>query len=419
MAKGHEGRAPFAAAVQRLRTALTTPAGQGHGPREWLGDAAFAVLVAALAVSLVTIAPPAGSDVDPLGYVLVVIGSLALAARRRAPVAVLLVSTGCVLTYQMLGYPGVVAGLPVLVAIYTAVRAGHRLIAAAVTTIALAKGTAATILMSLTEEPVREVLESRVMLAGWLIASGVIGEVARKQQAYLQQVEERAIEAERSREEAARRRAGEERLRIARELHDSLTHSISVIKVQAGVAVHLARKRGDEVPDALLAIQEASSDANRELRATLEVLRSDDDGGRPPSRVDQVRDLVTRSERAGVPATVTVEGERRSLPPEVDRAAYRIIQEALTNVARHAAPAEASIRLLYGADRLTVQVDDNGKAGPAAPSEPGVGLVGMRERVAGLGGRLVAQPRAEGGFTVRAELPLPAGAGSGPAEDAS
>jgi signal transduction histidine kinase len=404
MAKGHEGRAPFAAAVQRLRTALTTPAGQGHGPREWLGDAAFAVLVAALAVSLVTIAPPAGSDVDPLGYVLVVIGSLALAARRRAPVAVLLVSTGCVLTYQMLGYPGVVAGLPVLVAIYTAVRAGHRLIAAAVTTIALAKGTAATILMSLTEEPVREVLESRVMLAGWLIASGVIGEVARKQQAYLQQVEERAIEAERSREEAARRRAGEERLRIARELHDSLTHSISVIKVQAGVAVHLARKRGDEVPDALLAIQEASSDANRELRATLEVLR---------------RDLVTRSERAGVPATVTVEGERRSLPPEVDRAAYRIIQEALTNVARHAAPAEASIRLLYGADRLTVQVDDNGKAGPAAPSEPGVGLVGMRERVAGLGGRLVAQPRAEGGFTVRAELPLPAGAGSGPAEDAS
>jgi signal transduction histidine kinase len=405
MAKGHGWLPRTAAAVRRLPISLPGPAGQGHGARECVWDAALAFLVAALAVSHVTIAPPARTDVDPLGYLLVVVGSLVLAARRRAPVVVLLVSTGCVLAYQMLGYPGIAAGLPVLVAIYTAVRAGHRLIAGVVTGIALAKGTAATMLMSLTEEPVREVLESRIMLAGWLIASGVIGEVARKQQAYLEQVEERAAEAERSREEAARRRAGEERLRIARELHDSLTHSISVIKVQAGVAVHLARKRGDDVPEALVAIQEASNDANRELRATLEVLRSDGNG-QPASTIEGIGDLVARSEQAGVPATVTVEGQRRALPSEVDRAVYRIIQEALTNVVRHAAPAEASIRLIYGTDHLTVQVDDNGKNGAPSPPVPGVGLVGMRERVAGLGGRLMAQPRAAGGFTVRAELPL-------------
>jgi signal transduction histidine kinase len=378
---------------------------QGHGARERVWDTVLALLVAALAVSHVTIAPPARTDVDPLGYLLVVVASLVLAARRRAPVAVLLLSTACVLAYQMVGYPGVAAGLPVLVAIYTAVRAGHRLIAGVVTGIALAKGTAATMVMSLTEQPVREVLEGRIMLAGWLIASGVIGEAARKQHAYLHQVEERAAEAERSREEAARRRAGEERLRIARELHDSLTHSISVIKVQAGVAVHLARKRGDDVPETLVAIQEASNDASRELRATLEVLRSDGHD-QPASSIEGIGGLLTRSEQAGVSATVIVEGQRRALPPEVDRAAYRIIQEALTNVVRHAAPAEASVRLTYGADRLTVQVDDNGQNGTPSPPVPGVGLLGMRERVADLGGRLVAEPRAVGGFTVRAELPF-------------
>ena len=126
----------------------------------------------------------------------------------------------------------------------------------------------------------------------------------------------------------------EERLRIARELHDSLTHSISVICVQSGVAVHLARKRGEEVSPALLAIQEASADAARELRTTLSVLRSDEDGD--SSGLGQLDKLAARARAAGLPVTVTVSGAERALPPEVDQAAYRIVQEALTNVSRHA-----------------------------------------------------------------------------------
>jgi len=233
-------------------------------------------------------------------------------------------------------------------------------------------------------------------------------------QLHLREVEQRAEEAERTKDEAARRRAVEERLRIARELHDSLTHSISVIQVQAGVAVHLARKRGEEVPPALLAIQEAGADAARELRATLQVLRSAEDGD--SSGLGQLDSLVARARAAGLPVTVAVTGAERPLPPDVDQAAYRIVQEALTNVSRHAGKACASVRLRYTPDTLTVQVDDDGKgdgarpagARPAGarPAGPGLGLIGMRERVSALGGRLHAGPRDGGGFQVRAELPV-------------
>ena len=228
-------------------------------------------------------------------------------------------------------------------------------------------------------------------------------------QLHVREVEQRAEEAERTRDEAAQRRAMEERLRIARELHDSLTHSISVIQVQAGVAVHLARKRGEDVPPALLAIQEAGADAVRELRATLGVLRSEDDGD--GSGLGQLGGLVARARAAGLPVTLTVTGAKRPLPPEVDQAAYRIVQEALTNVSRHADHASASVHLHYTPETLSIQVDDDGKgdgARPAGarPAGPGLGLIGMRERVSALGGRLHAGPRDGGGFQVRAELPV-------------
>ena len=234
-------------------------------------------------------------------------------------------------------------------------------------------------------------------------------------QQHVREVERRADEAERTKDEAARRRAMEERLRIARELHDSLTHSISVIQVQAGVAVHLSRKRGEDVPPALLAIQEAGADAVRELRATLGVLRTEEDGD--GSGLSQLESLVARARTAGLPGTVTMTGAKRPLPPDVDQAAYRIVQEALTNVSRHAGAATASVHLHYEADTLLVQVDDDGKGtvfstGTSTgisvgtrPSGPGLGLVGMRERVSALGGRLQAGPQDDGGFRVRAELP--------------
>jgi signal transduction histidine kinase len=245
----------------------------------------------------------------------------------------------------------------------------------------------------------------RFYTAGWLVSAVGMAAATRMWFLHLREVEQRAEEAERTRDEVARRRAVEERLRIARELHDSLTHSISVIQVQAGVAVHLARKRGEEVPPALLAIQEAGADASRELRSTLGVLRSKD-GDEESSGLGHLESLVARARSAGLPVTVTVSGPQQALPPEVDQAAYRIIQEALTNTSRHAGQACASVRLHYAPGALTVQVDDDGTGGGDQPqSGPGLGLIGMRERVSALGGRLHAGPHEGGGFGVRAELP--------------
>jgi signal transduction histidine kinase len=189
----------------------------------------------------------------------------------------------------------------------------------------------------------------RFYATGWLVSAGIAVVVFRMWQLHLREVEQRAEEAERTREEAARRRAVEERLRIARELHDSLTHSISVVRVQAGVAAHLARKRGEEVPPALLAIDEASADAARELRATLDVLRQADD--RDGCGLEQLSLLVDRARSIGLPATVTVTGRPHALPADVDHAAYRIVQEALTNITRHAGRAAASIHLGYNRTR--------------------------------------------------------------------
>jgi signal transduction histidine kinase len=253
----------------------------------------------------------------------------------------------------------------------------------------------------------------RFYAAGWLVSAGVMVVTFRMWQLHVREAEHRAEEAERTKDEAAQRRAMEERLRIARELHDSLTHSISVIQVQAGVAVHLARKRGADVPPSLLAIQEAGADAVRELRATLGVLRSEEDGD--GSGLSQLDSLVARARTAGLPVTVTVTGAERPLPPAVDQAAYRIVQEALTNVSRHAGWADggdqvsASVHLHYAPEILSVQVVDDGKGAVTSTrtraSGPGLGLVGMRERVSALGGRLQAGPQDGGGFHVHAELP--------------
>ena len=243
----------------------------------------------------------------------------------------------------------------------------------------------------------------RFYAAGWVISAGVMVVTFRMWQLHVREVEQRAEEAERTRDQAAQRKAMEERLRIARELHDSLTHSISVIQVQAGVAVHLARKRGEEAPPALLAIQEAGADAGRELRTTLGVLRSEENGD--GSGLCQLDSLAARARAAGLPVTVT--GAQRPLPPEVDQAAYRIVQESLTNVSRHASHACASVYLPYTPETLTIQVDDDGKDTGAGTrtAGPGLGLIGMRERVTALGGRLHAGPQDGGGFQVRAELP--------------
>ncbi|WP_219470268.1 sensor histidine kinase [Nonomuraea rhizosphaerae] len=370
----------------------------------WRPIAAEAALPPAAAV-LLLVSALSSPGTSALDYAAVLAGSLSLLLVRRAPVPALAVSTACMLVYAVHALPGPPAAFPVMLGVFATVRAGHRL-APAIAAAAFLGGSLAAQLTTVTDRSDQAaVVQGTTLLLGWFVASGVAATVSRHRQAYLLQAEERAAEAVRTREEMALRRAGEERLRIARELHDSLTHSISIIKVQAGVAVHLARKRGEEVPAALVAIQEASGDAMRELRATLEVLRSQEPDDSSGSGLDRLDDLLERARAAGLPAGVTIIGTRRPLPAEVDRAAYRIVQEALTNVSRHAGDAIASVRIDYGADELVVQVDDDGRAREEPAHVPGVGLLGMRERVAALGGRLRAGARPEGGFTIRAELP--------------
>ncbi|MFC4908675.1 sensor histidine kinase [Actinomadura gamaensis] len=353
------------------------------------------LLAAALLITAFAEGRPA-TRLDVLGYVLIAGSGLALAFVRRAPVAVLGATWTCVAGYQAVGFE--VPAVAFLFAVYAAVRAGYRTVTiAASVTLLLTLPLAALVSphgWSLSEAAAqaRGVLE-----IAWLIAAGAAGEA-------LRQAERRADEAERTREETARLRASEERLHIARELHDSLTHQISIIKVQAGVAVHLARKRGERVPEALLAIQEAGREATRELRATLETLR--DDASTPAHGLDHVPELVERARGTGLATTLTIEGQRRDVPTEVDRTAYRIVQESLTNTARHAAATTASIVIGYRPGVLAIRVDDDGKAGPGTAPVPGVGLLGMRERVTALGGRLRAGPRGEGGFSVEAELPV-------------
>ncbi|MEU7961420.1 sensor histidine kinase [Micromonospora humida] len=358
------------------------------GVRDWAiaGGVAVVLLLAGVAGN-----PGPG----PVGYALLAAGGLALAARRHAPVAVLVGTGGCAVGCQAVGLD--VPAVAFLFAVYAAVRAGHRtatVVAVVTVLVALplvALGPPQELALGAALTRARGVLE-----LAWLVAAGAAGEA-------LRQAERRADEAERSREETARRRADEERLHIARELHDSLTHQISVITVQAEVAVHLAHRRGEDVPEALLAIRAAGREATRELRATLEALR--DDGETTQPGLDHVPELVRRARATGLDTTLTIGGDRHDVPAAVSATAYRIVQESLTNVNRHAAATTASIRIDYRRDALAIRVDDDGTALPSGAPTPGVGLLGMRERVAALGGRLCAGPRRGGGFTVHVELP--------------
>jgi signal transduction histidine kinase len=365
------------------------------GDRARAADWAIAVGVAAtlLVTGLSGRHPDTGPDL--LGCALLVVGGLALVARRRAPVPVLAVTGLCAVGYQAVGFD--VPAVAYLFAVYAAVRAGYRAVTVAASVAMLAALPLAALASGLHDTGEAFAQARGALEIAWLVAAGAAGEA-------LRQAEQRADEAERTREEAAKRRADEERLRIARELHDSLTHQISIIKVQAEAAVHVARRRGEQVPEALLAIQEAVREATRELRATLEALRDDDTT--PPPGLDHIEELVERARTMGLDATLTIEGRRHDVPAAVSRTVYRIVQESLTNVARHANAATASVRIDHRPDVLSVRVDDDGRAAPGTVPTPGVGLQGMRERVTALGGRLRAGPRAEGGFTVQAELPV-------------
>jgi len=216
---------------------------------------------------------------------------------------------------------------------------------------------------------------------------------------------QRAVAIGHRREEEARRRASDERLTIARDLHDVVAHNISVINVQANTALHLMDRQPDRAREALTAIHEVSRQALGELRSVLGVLRADGTDAPlvPSPGLDRLGELAAHTRTAGIAVRVVEEGEPRPVPAGVDAAAYRILQEALTNTVRHSGGRAATIRLCYDTDALTIEVDDDGPA-VRAP-RPGNGVAGMTERARALGGTLDAGPRPGGGFRVLARLP--------------
>ncbi|MEV6402958.1 sensor histidine kinase [Streptomyces bobili] len=247
----------------------------------------------------------------------------------------------------------------------------------------------------------------------WLMLPLAAGNMTRLRRAYLQAVQARAEHAERTREEEARLRVTEERMRIARELHDVVAHHLALANAQAGTAAHLVLTRPEQTKKILTDLTGTTSSALRELKATLGLLRQNDDPAADPLEpapgLARLPELVASCESAGLTVTVTTEGEPRPLSPGADLTAFRIVQEALTNVTKHAGSQFARVRLVYSGSRLVITVSDDGPASappPATAPGRGFGVLGMRERAHSIGGELRLGPRPEGGFEVTTALPL-------------
>jgi signal transduction histidine kinase len=246
---------------------------------------------------------------------------------------------------------------------------------------------------------------STSIIAGLIFLAGA-GIRARREQ--VESLEERVGRAEREREESARRAADEERARIARELHDVVAHSMSVMVVQAGGVRSLLEPHQERQREALLAIERTGREALTEMRRMLGVLRRSDEGQAalvPQPGLDHLHRLVGQVREAGLPVELHVEGVAAALPPGIDLSAYRVVQEGLTNALKHAGPARAEVTIRYDETAIQIEVTDDGTATPNG-SDPGHGLVGMRERVALYGGTMEAGPRTEGGYALRVTLPI-------------
>lgn len=332
--------------------------------------------------------------IDALAVLLLLVGPAALAARDRYPRAALAVTIAAATTFIGLGYPFGPIFLSVVVGFYTVVMAGQRRAAWA---LAVAGYVGFFVGLRLDDHRPADIgLLHWSLAAGWLIVVLAVPEVlrARKQQ---------LLERDRAEEEERQRRAGEQRLGLAQELHDVLAHNISLINVQASVALHLLEEQPDQARPALAAIKDASHDALQELRTALDVLRHGDDAaplGPAPTLAD-LPGLVDGWRAGGVDVRLEGPGERPDLPATVELAAYRIVQEALTNVSRHASARSVTVRVGYD-DGVRIEVLDDGVGGGVVP---GNGIRGMQERAAALGGRVEVGVRPGGGFRVTAHLP--------------
>ncbi|MEU8424520.1 sensor histidine kinase [Micromonospora sp. NPDC048835] len=379
--------------------------GQWRWP-EVAANAALALVLLGfglLATGLAGENQPGSRPVDAASRVLIAVAALALLVRRRVPVVTLAVVTVATSTYLLAGYPYGPILVTFLISVYTVA------VWLPVRPAAVATGVAFVVLSA-------HVFFGRGPAPGWTgvlpasawvvvpFAVGVVARVSREAAART-----RAEEA-RSRAEQARRQADEERLRIAQEVHDVVGHGLAAISMQAEIALHLLPKRPEQAEVALTAISRTSREALDELRVTLGAVRRGAEREPVPglARLPALRDRLAG---AGLTVEVRVVGEPRELPAAVDLAGYRVVQEALTNVLRHAGVASAEVTVGYRADEVTVEITDRGVAVAhtgtgQAGDEGGHGLAGMRERVAALGGRLTTGPRTGGGFRVYAGLPV-------------
>ncbi|WP_406333402.1 sensor histidine kinase [Streptomyces sp. NBC_00203] len=367
---------------------------------------AFALTLFGCVISL----EPAGEEI-PLwpGALLGAAGSAALWWRKTHPRTVVAVTAVAANTAGALGYlltPLLLA--PVMSALYwLAMRTSRR-----TGRIALVGVVSLLVTTALVDDRYAYPWPLKTLgPAFWVLAPVAWGTATRLRRAYLEAAHARAEYAERTREEEARHRVAEERMRIARELHDVVAHHMALANALAGTAAHLARTHPDQVQRILDDLAGTTSSALRELKATVGLLRQANEPDaplEPAPGLGRLSDLTSAFAAAGLTVTVTVEGEEQPLSPGVDLTAYRIVQEALTNVAKHAAAKTARVRLAYTHDHVTITVSDDGDAAaPAAPSPSGgFGLMGMRERAQSVGGRLQAGHRPEGGFTVTTELPI-------------
>jgi signal transduction histidine kinase len=370
-------------------------------------DAALAVVVAvANGIAIAGEQEAAAKDPDALAYALGAAIAAPLLFRRRWPLGVLLASSVALLVYYAFDYPPLGLAVPLAAALYFAAAAGH-----------LWPGVIVVVALELLgagfrafgeHEAFSTIATDTVADAALVVAVLLLAETLRTRRAWLAEVRERIRRTEAEREREAQLRVEQERLRIARELHDVLAHTITVIGVQAGVAAEAFADSPDEVKASLRTIREKSRESLAELRATVGVLR---DSGEvaprsPAPGLSRLEDLVRTAADAEVGVEVSVSGMPRPLPAIVDLTAYRIVQEALTNVVRHSGASAAQVSIVYEPDELVVQVDDDGQG--ATPTElAGYGVTGMRERAAAIGGRLEVgpAPNPSRGFRVRAWLP--------------
>ncbi|MEV7194202.1 sensor histidine kinase [Streptomyces sp. NPDC093510] len=349
---------------------------------------------------------PDREGLAPLARVLLFLATAVLLLRHRHPVPVAYATAGLTLVYIGAGFPYGPVFLAVAVGCFAAIVAGHRRAAWG----AVGGLWAGHLLIAHWlyrwlppgddgPRPWGEELVAAVWVVA-IVAVSELGRVRREQWA-----KERA-----ERAEAARRRADEERLRMARELHDVLAHSISVINVQAGVGLALLDSDPEQARTALTTIKAASKEALGEVRQVLGTLRAPGEAPRAPAPgLDRLPELVEQARSAGLTVDVTTEGAHAKVPPGTDLAAFRIVQEALTNVVRHSGSRHARVLVRHEKASLTLRIDDDGPATSADAGGSGNGLAGMRERAAALDGTIEAGPRPDGGFRVTATLPLAAG----------